>query len=294
MHLPRLRMRGEAVSDRCLQLLVGQRGPGLKTRGHALGTRQPSRLIQLQIPIFVVVGDSGNHVGPRRNRVGGGQPGRAGGRKPLPQGLAPELVDVRIALAVFDDRFAAAESATPEYAGRAVAYVLVGGMVGGVLGPKVAKRSFILALYRRRVCRHGCRREAQHHEAQDAGGPAGGGGRARARLPGDRRDVLAGRVRFRAGGLPARHVGRQHRVRGLPSHLPGAGHTVGTGAGQRLRRHRPAAGPRRHEHHRADGQQPRGGAAGGARGALPAARLPLRRRPRRLPDLRRRLPHQCR
>lgn len=38
-------------------------------------------------------------------------------------------------------RFAAAESATPEYAGRAVAYVLVGGMVGGVLGPEVAKRS---------------------------------------------------------------------------------------------------------------------------------------------------------
>ena len=38
-------------------------------------------------------------------------------------------------------RFAAAESATPEYAGRAVAYVLVGGMVGGVLGPEVARRS---------------------------------------------------------------------------------------------------------------------------------------------------------
>ena len=38
-------------------------------------------------------------------------------------------------------RFAAAESATPEYAGRAVAYVLVGGMVGGVLGTEVAKRS---------------------------------------------------------------------------------------------------------------------------------------------------------
>ena len=38
-------------------------------------------------------------------------------------------------------RFAAAESATPEYAGRAVAYVLVGGMMGGVLGPEVAKRS---------------------------------------------------------------------------------------------------------------------------------------------------------
>ena len=38
-------------------------------------------------------------------------------------------------------RFAAAESATPEYAGRAVAYVLVGGMVGGVLGSEVAKRS---------------------------------------------------------------------------------------------------------------------------------------------------------
>ena len=38
-------------------------------------------------------------------------------------------------------RFAAAENATPEYAGRAVAYVLVGGMVGGVLGPEVAKRS---------------------------------------------------------------------------------------------------------------------------------------------------------
>ena len=38
-------------------------------------------------------------------------------------------------------RFAAAESATPEYAGRAVSYVLVGGMVGGVLGPEVAKRS---------------------------------------------------------------------------------------------------------------------------------------------------------
>ena len=38
-------------------------------------------------------------------------------------------------------RFAAAESATPEYAGRAVAYVLVGGMMGGLLGPEVAKRS---------------------------------------------------------------------------------------------------------------------------------------------------------
>ncbi|MDE0448994.1 MAG: MFS transporter [Spirochaetaceae bacterium] len=38
-------------------------------------------------------------------------------------------------------RFAAAESATPEYAGRAVAYVLVGGMMGGVLGPEVARRS---------------------------------------------------------------------------------------------------------------------------------------------------------
>ena len=38
-------------------------------------------------------------------------------------------------------RFAAIESASPEYAGRAVAYVLVGGMVGGVIGPEVAKRS---------------------------------------------------------------------------------------------------------------------------------------------------------
>jgi MFS family permease len=41
-------------------------------------------------------------------------------------------------------RFSAAESVSPEYSGRAVSFVLIGGIAAGVLGPEIATRSLAL------------------------------------------------------------------------------------------------------------------------------------------------------
>ena len=104
LHRSRRRRRCETVGDGGLQFFVRQRRRGLKPLRHLLGHRQPAGPIQLDVPVFVVVRDAGGHVGPHRFGVGRRQPDRSGCQTPLPQGAAPDLNEVRVALAVGDHR----------------------------------------------------------------------------------------------------------------------------------------------------------------------------------------------
>ena len=56
------------------------------------------------ISVLVAAGDPRHHLGARGVRVRCGQPSRAAGQAPLPKRCAPELDEVRIALAVLHDR----------------------------------------------------------------------------------------------------------------------------------------------------------------------------------------------
>ena len=104
-------------------------------------------------------------------------------------------------------RFAAAESVDPRHAGRAVSFVLVGGMIAGALGPELGRRGRLL--FERRIQR----RIRPHRDRSGRGDPAAHGA-SRAAAISRRRPLRAAACACRgaaASGLPSRSHSRRAR-----------------------------------------------------------------------------------